>query len=590
MIIENDHIYNMDCLDGMRDIPSKSIDCVVTDCPYRICSGGVRLLPDGKECGGVLKKPKKVQPTSKPVERLLHNDVSVNPFAMQGKMFANNDIKFYEWLPDVFRVLKEGTHCYIMVNSRNLKELQQASEDVGFEFQNLLVWNKSSCLGGNTQIYIRNTRTGMSYRSNIKDLYRNFNERNKSDWQIMGENGEWKQILNVFDNGTADVVCITLRNGQKIHATEQHRFLTIQGLKNVSELKQGDILQRCTNFKAETKKSYIDYELGFFVGLYLAEGCMEDKNRLYFAINRGRDADLGSLIRKIATRYNAKYSKFCQKDKYCDFHIVCSPIVEGIIEEFISGHNAKTKHLKREVFNADIDFLQGIYEGYLEGDGHREQTSKDNYRWAIGFTYNKELEHDLRLLCDILGHKMHTKVSSTELNGKRFPTIYGHISEYTNHSSSKNAGEIISIVKSAPKRVYDIEVDGNHLYSLVGGVITHNSTPNKYYMQQLEFILMLSKRPARNINDMGQSNLLSCRNIIGNKVHPTQKPVSLMEVLIKNSTNEGDVVLDPFAGCGSTLIAANRLNRRYIGFEIDKQYYDVAYNRLYKEPKEQTLF
>ena len=246
MIIENDHIYNIDCLDGMRYIPSKSIDCVVTDCPYRICSGGVRLVPDGKECSGVLKKP--------------HNDCSVTPFAMQGKMFANNDIKFYEWLPDVYRVLKDGTHCYIMVNSRNLKELQQSAEDVGFEFQNLLVWNKS------------------------------------------------------------------------------------------------------------------------------------------------------------------------------------------------------------------------------------------------------------------------------------------------------------------------------------------NSTPNKYYMQQLEFILMLSKRPARNINDMGQSNLLSCRNIIGKKVHPTEKPVSLMEVMIKNSTNEGDVVLDPFAGGGSTLIAANRLNRRYIGFEMDKQYYDIAYNRLYKEPKEQTLF
>ena len=127
MIIENDHIYNMDCLDGMRDIPSKSIDCVVTDCPYRICSGGVRLVPDGKECGGVLKKQQKVQPTSKLGERWLHNDGSVTPFAMNGKMFANNDIKFSEWLPDVYRVLKDGTHCYIMVNSRNLKELQQAA-------------------------------------------------------------------------------------------------------------------------------------------------------------------------------------------------------------------------------------------------------------------------------------------------------------------------------------------------------------------------------------------------------------------------------------------------------------------------------
>ena len=66
----------MDCLDGMSRIPSKSIDCVVTDCPYRICSGGVRLVPDGKECGGVLKKQQKVKPTSKLGERWLHNDKS----------------------------------------------------------------------------------------------------------------------------------------------------------------------------------------------------------------------------------------------------------------------------------------------------------------------------------------------------------------------------------------------------------------------------------------------------------------------------------------------------------------------------------
>lgn len=119
-----------------------------------------------------------------------------------------------------------------------------------------------------------------------------------------------------------------------------------------------------------------------------------------------------------------------------------------------------------------------------------------------------------------------------------------------------------------------------------------NATPNKYYMQQLEFILMLRKGAAKNVNDMGISNCLSCPNIIGKgeQHHPTQKPVALMEVLIRQSSNEGDIVLDPFAGGGSTLIAAKRLERRYIGFEIDKQYYDMAYSRLYAEPQQTMLF
>lgn len=108
-----------------------------------------------------------------------------------------------------------------------------------------------------------------------------------------------------------------------------------------------------------------------------------------------------------------------------------------------------------------------------------------------------------------------------------------------------------------------------------------NATPNRYYMQALEFILMLSKRPARSINDMGCSNLLSVPNIIGTKKHPTEKPVALMEHLIRQSSNEGDIVLDPFAGSGSTLIAAKRLNRQYIGFEIDEQYCKIATTSLH---------
>lgn len=121
----------------------------------------------------------------------------------------------------------------------------------------------------------------------------------------------------------------------------------------------------------------------------------------------------------------------------------------------------------------------------------------------------------------------------------------------------------------------------------------NSATPNKYYMQQLEFILMLRKGAARNVNDMGMTNCLSVPNIIGKSAkneHPTAKPVSLMQVMIEQSTNKGDVILDPFAGGGSTLVAAKRADRRYIGFELDKQYFDIAEKKLYKEPMQATLF
>lgn len=65
-----------------------------------------------------------------------------------------------------------------------------------------------------------------------------------------------------------------------------------------------------------------------------------------------------------------------------------------------------------------------------------------------------------------------------------------------------------------------------------------------------------------------------------NRLHPTQKPVELLEYLIKTYTNEGAVILDNAFGSGSTLVAAVNTNRHYIGFEINEKYYKIAKERL----------
>jgi site-specific DNA-methyltransferase (adenine-specific) len=62
--------------------------------------------------------------------------------------------------------------------------------------------------------------------------------------------------------------------------------------------------------------------------------------------------------------------------------------------------------------------------------------------------------------------------------------------------------------------------------------------------------------------------------------HPTQKPVALMEKLVRLFTDPGDLILDPFAGSGTTGVAAIRLGRRFIGFEKDPKYHAIAVKRL----------
>ena len=66
----------------------------------------------------------------------------------------------------------------------------------------------------------------------------------------------------------------------------------------------------------------------------------------------------------------------------------------------------------------------------------------------------------------------------------------------------------------------------------------------------------------------------------GNKYHPTQKPVDLLEIFIKQSTNKNDLILDPFMGSGSTGVACMNTNRKFIGIELDENYFNIAKNRM----------
>ena len=72
--------------------------------------------------------------------------------------------------------------------------------------------------------------------------------------------------------------------------------------------------------------------------------------------------------------------------------------------------------------------------------------------------------------------------------------------------------------------------------------------------------------------------------------HPTQKPVALIEYLIKTYTNEGETILDNCMGSGTTAVAAIRTKRNFIGFELQKEYFDIANKRIKDEQQQLSLF
>lgn len=105
------------------------------------------------------------------------------------------------------------------------------------------------------------------------------------------------------------------------------------------------------------------------------------------------------------------------------------------------------------------------------------------------------------------------------------------------------------------------------------------ATPNRWYMPNCEFTLYLYKGKARTINDAGSMAGVRVPHKDVSK-HPTEKPVRLMQHYIANSSRQGDLVLDPFMGSGTTGVAAIRAARRFAGAELEARWFTVAEERI----------
>ena len=98
------------------------------------------------------------------------------------------------------------------------------------------------------------------------------------------------------------------------------------------------------------------------------------------------------------------------------------------------------------------------------------------------------------------------------------------------------------------------------------------------YRSQSEYILVFSKGLPKTFNLRNVANVIKAKR--QNKLHPHQKPDELIEIFIKNSTQENDVVCDPFLGSGVVALCSQKLNRKWVGSEISKDYCDLINKRI----------
>ena len=98
------------------------------------------------------------------------------------------------------------------------------------------------------------------------------------------------------------------------------------------------------------------------------------------------------------------------------------------------------------------------------------------------------------------------------------------------------------------------------------------------YGNKVEYVNFMHKG-RRLLNGRRDTNILEYSRVLSN-THPTEKPVDMLSYLIEKSSNAGDTILDPFMGSGSTGVAANNLNRNFIGIELDEAYFEIAKKRI----------
>lgn len=161
--MEFNKIINGNSIKLMKELPSEIFDLIVTDPPYKTITGGDSNGKNSERPKGMLSGNR--------------------------KLFKHQNIKISDWMPEIYRVLKEGSHCYIFTNVLNLTEMLNESQKVGFKLHNLLVWEKKNCTP--SQYYMKNCE------------YVLFLRKGKAKWiNCIGGSKTVHQFNNIIGNKT----------------------------------------------------------------------------------------------------------------------------------------------------------------------------------------------------------------------------------------------------------------------------------------------------------------------------------------------------------------------------------------------------
>lgn len=545
--------------------------------------------------GDSMKLIKRVEDES--VQLLLadppYNVTQKNNFDTMGRTgieFAwDGDFDQLSWLDLAVPKIERGGAAVIFNDYKNIGDIAYKLIELGMEIKGDFVWSK--CLEGSTWVYAK-TQKAIGPMM-LKDLAR-LDPQTIEFWG----GSAWTKVVSISESlNNFERLEIELKSGELLRCTANHKWPSNRGVLFSSELKVGDSLTRCLLPQHEPKSPHgLDDELiGWFIGAYLANGSLTGhKNKPKVCISGDKKhKERWQRLSQVADDYHGTI-KFYELGGNSKSAHLTGDIIRGIVSQYVKGKDCYTKHLKTLTWERSNVFLRSILLGYLEGDGHYDAP---NDLFRLGFTgKNKRLVVDLRALAARLDMPLRLSKATAHFDGREFPAFRGTMrTERSTHHNARNDDEIVAIrpAKWAGK-FWDVEVeDEPHLFALASGILTHNSNPMPRNTTRLpvrcrEYAIWAIK-PKTKSKGGWVFNFTKTKDQpyhrgewfypVQRALNPTKKPDGLFADIMRLLSNEGDRVLDPFGGCGTTLVAGAMTGRNTTVFEIHKPYYDDALRR-----------
>jgi DNA modification methylase len=309
----------------------------------------------------------------------------------------------------------------------------------------------------------------------------------------------------------------------------------------------------------------LDHEFGRVIGLYAAEGS-RSANTLAFHLNKDRQT-LRNFVSMFFRQFGLK--PHLSETQGCISVRLHHSLLPRLIQHFMSGTKAPEKRFLAPTYAAaGEEFRSGVFWGLIDGDGHwssaaqRQQFCSSSIGLAM-FIHREAVRR---------GWRVRTKEILNDKSGAYHVAF---------DPSVKQASlRVESVEQTGECELVDISVGSpDSSFLLANGVVTHNCSIGMgyHYRARYEMILFFEKGK-RNLNDLSIPDIITAKRVQGG--YPTEKPVEVCDVLVAQSSEPGEVIVDPFNGSGATGVSAVKAGRFYLGCDVKKEAVEKSVERL----------